>query len=146
MIDEGFVPNLRIAVCHMFLGHAPNHAPDVFRFLNLTTKHVIVSWNVIWLNKVYGDWKNLQPAEIEYVTDEEDDAPDPGREEEAEESDGRNDGEIEEEVEDDGDRENRIDEEAEEAETPNQEPQIIAQPPPPITKINERNEKIGTFL
>jgi hypothetical protein len=55
-----------------------------FRFLNLETKKVIVSQNVIWLDKCYGDWKKLGPSEIEYVKDEEDDL-EPGR---AEETDG----------------------------------------------------------
>jgi hypothetical protein len=42
-------------VC-MFLGHAPNHATDTFQFLNLQTMKVIVSRDVVWLNKCYGDW------------------------------------------------------------------------------------------
>jgi hypothetical protein len=64
------------------LGAAPNHAPDVFRFLNLATNKVIVSRNVIWLNKCYGDWKKLKPSEIEYIADEDDDQ-EQRREEEA---------------------------------------------------------------
>jgi hypothetical protein len=131
MIDEKFVRNA------MFLGHAPNHAPDVFRFLNLATKHVIISRNAIWLNKIYSDWKTLEPAEIVYVAyDEDDNAPDPGWEEGAEEADGGNDGEIIEEEDEDRDHE---DEDGEEEETPNPDPnpdpQISLQPqqpPPPI--------------
>jgi hypothetical protein len=49
----------------MLLGHAPNHAPDVFRSLNLETKHVITSRNVIWLDKMYGDWKRLEQKDID---------------------------------------------------------------------------------
>jgi hypothetical protein len=56
----------------VFLGVAQNHVPDVFRFLNLETKHIIVSRNVIWLNKTYGDWKNLSPSKIDYVMDDDD--------------------------------------------------------------------------
>jgi hypothetical protein len=65
----------------MFLGSAPNHAQDVFRFLNLATNKVIVRRNVIWLGKCYGDWKKLKPFEIEYVAD--DDDQEQGRAEEA---------------------------------------------------------------
>jgi Reverse transcriptase (RNA-dependent DNA polymerase) len=50
-------------VC-MFLGHAPNHATDTFRFLNLQTLNEIVSRDVIWLNKCYGDWKGLEKNNI----------------------------------------------------------------------------------
>ena len=35
----------------MFLGYAKDHAEDVFRFLNLETNRVILSRDVIWLNK-----------------------------------------------------------------------------------------------
>jgi hypothetical protein len=89
----------------MFLGHAPNHASDVFHFLNLETRHVIISRNVIWLDKMYGDWKRLEPKDIEYVADDDDDeenheiehtdASNPGRDEELESGD---DGEIELEI------------------------------------------------
>jgi hypothetical protein len=77
------------------LGHAPNHAPDVFRFLNLETRHVITSCNVVCLNQMYGDWKKLNPEDIEYVVDDDEDDDydaDPGREEE---ENGGDDGEIE---------------------------------------------------
>jgi hypothetical protein len=67
----------------MFLGAAPNHAPDIFRFLNLETKKVIVSRNAIWLDKCSSDWKKLGPSEIEYVADDGDEEdPEPGRTEE----------------------------------------------------------------
>jgi hypothetical protein len=69
----------------VFLGVAPNHAQDVFRFLNLETKHIIAGRNAIWLNKTYGDWKNLSPSEIDYVMDENEDQEEvmeQGREEE----------------------------------------------------------------
>jgi hypothetical protein len=57
---------------------------DVFRFLILETKHIIVSRNAIWLNKTYRDWKNLSPSKIDYVMDDDDDQEviEQGREEE----------------------------------------------------------------
>jgi hypothetical protein len=60
-------------VC-MFLGHAPNHATDTFRFLNLQTMKVVVSRDVIWLNKCYGDWKGLDKNKITMAPDIYDDS------------------------------------------------------------------------
>jgi hypothetical protein len=109
----------------MFLGVAPNHAPDVFRFLNLATNKVIVSRNVIWLGKCYGDWQKLTPSEIEYVADDEiEDSEiedlDQGR---AEETDGGMDEvEVEEETEEDTEIEVE----------PDPELQPVVEPPPPV--------------
>jgi hypothetical protein len=33
---------------------------------------VIVSRNVIWLNKMYGNWKRLEPQDMEYVAEDDD--------------------------------------------------------------------------
>ena len=41
----------------MYLGRARDHAADTHRFLNLQTEMVLISRDVIWLNKVYGDYK-----------------------------------------------------------------------------------------
>jgi hypothetical protein len=60
-------------VC-MFLGHAPNHATDTFWFLNLQTMKVIVSRDVVWLHKCYGDWKGLEKNNITMVPDSYDDS------------------------------------------------------------------------
>jgi hypothetical protein len=80
----------------MFLGRAPNHADDTYRFLNLATKHVIVSRDVLWLGKCYGDWKGLTMNTFTVVpadndSDDDDDlAPAPGRAEGTEVADGGN--------------------------------------------------------
>jgi hypothetical protein len=60
-------------VC-MFLGHALNHATDTFRFLNLQTMKDIVSRDVVWLNKCYGDWKGLGWNKITMAPDIYDDS------------------------------------------------------------------------
>lgn len=44
----------------MFLGYADNHAGDVFRFLNLQTHRVILSRDVIWLNKLYAEHNHIE--------------------------------------------------------------------------------------
>jgi hypothetical protein len=49
----------------MYLGQAENRAGDVYRFLDLETTRTIMSRDVIWLNKLYGEWKNI--TKINYV-------------------------------------------------------------------------------
>ena len=56
----------------MVLGRAADHSGDVYRFLNLTTNKVIKSRDVLWLNKMYGDWKGLDAIQGE-APDEDDD-------------------------------------------------------------------------
>ena len=41
----------------MYLGRARDHAGDTYRFLNLETELILITRDVIWLNKVYGDYK-----------------------------------------------------------------------------------------
>jgi hypothetical protein len=59
----------------MFMGYSINHAHDVYRMLNMETKKVINSRDIIWLNKVYKDWK-VQKAK-KMVEDDDDDAVEP---------------------------------------------------------------------
>jgi hypothetical protein len=51
-------------VC-IYLGRAPNHSNDVFRFLNLDTYNVIVSRDVTWLAQNYGQWKGISGVVIQ---------------------------------------------------------------------------------
>jgi histone deacetylase 1/2 len=46
----------------LLLGRAKDHFRDVYRFLNLKTRKIIQSRDVLWLNKSYGDWKELPTA------------------------------------------------------------------------------------
>ena len=48
----------------MFIGYPDDHSPDVYQFLNLETEKVIMSRNYIWLNKSYGEFKNLKIIHI----------------------------------------------------------------------------------
>ena len=41
----------------VYLGRARDHAGDTHRFLNLQTELVLTTRDIIWLNKVYGDYK-----------------------------------------------------------------------------------------
>jgi hypothetical protein len=40
----------------MYVGYRPNHPYDVYRMLNLKTKHIIKSRDILWLNKSFGEW------------------------------------------------------------------------------------------
>jgi hypothetical protein len=44
----------------MYLGHADNHAGDVYRMLNLKTERVITTRDVRWLKTSYASWKKQQ--------------------------------------------------------------------------------------
>ena len=58
---KGKLTNRGIPV--MYLGRAKDHAGDTYRFLNLETELVLISRDVIWLNKVYGDYKGTKESE-----------------------------------------------------------------------------------
>ena len=57
----------------MYLGRADNHSNDVYRFLNLKTNRIMLSRDVQWLNKSYGDWKGITNINIREVSKELDD-------------------------------------------------------------------------
>jgi hypothetical protein len=59
----------------MFMGYSINHAHDVYRMLNIETKKVINSRDIIWLNKVYKDWQIQKTKKMD--EDDEDDAVEP---------------------------------------------------------------------
>ena len=39
----------------MFVGYADNHAGNLYRFMNLKTKKIILNQDITWMNKLYGD-------------------------------------------------------------------------------------------
>ena len=51
---KGKLKNRGIPV--MYLGRARSHNSDTSRFLNVATKLVTISRDVIWLHEVYGDY------------------------------------------------------------------------------------------
>jgi hypothetical protein len=55
----------------LYLGHADNHASDVYRFLNLETKCVVRSRDCTWLNKTYASYKEIEGVVL--ITDDDDD-------------------------------------------------------------------------
>jgi hypothetical protein len=60
----------------MFIGYSINHAHDVYRMLNIKTKKIINSRDIIWMNKIYKDWKDQKDKKKSEV-DNEDDAVEP---------------------------------------------------------------------
>jgi hypothetical protein len=44
----------------IYLGRSLNHSVEIGRFLNLTSNHVILSRDITWLVKTYGEWKGIQ--------------------------------------------------------------------------------------
>ena len=43
----------------MFIGYPDDHAANVFQFINLDKQYVISSRNVTWINKIYGDFREI---------------------------------------------------------------------------------------
>ena len=55
----------------IFTGYSDDHAGGVYRFINTKTRRAILSRDVLWLNKSWGEWKGLvnQPK----LSDDDDD-------------------------------------------------------------------------
>jgi Reverse transcriptase (RNA-dependent DNA polymerase) len=50
-------------VC-IFVGYSKNHAKDCYKFMNVDTKGMIFSRDVIWLNKMYGDYIGADKVKV----------------------------------------------------------------------------------
>jgi hypothetical protein len=57
----------------MFVEYSVHHANDVYRMLNLDTKRIIQSCDIIWLNEAYHDWINRKLSQKKEIDDEDDD-------------------------------------------------------------------------
>ena len=56
----------------MFVGYGVDTDSEVYRFLNPTTKRIVVSRDVTWLGKTYGAWKRNQERDTSmYQVDDE---------------------------------------------------------------------------
>jgi hypothetical protein len=44
----------------MFVGYAPNHAPDVYRILKMENQRIVMSRDIRWLRKHYFQWSQGQ--------------------------------------------------------------------------------------
>jgi hypothetical protein len=52
----------------LWVGYTTNHAEDVYKFMNLKTKTVIMSRNVILLDKKYAKFKGITAVNVEQIT------------------------------------------------------------------------------
>lgn len=53
----------------MFIGYADKHAGNVYRMLNLRTNRVWVTRDIIWLTKMYGEYKGLTKKNVTSLDD-----------------------------------------------------------------------------
>lgn len=44
----------------IFIGYSNMHADKVYKFYNMQTNNVLLSRNVVWLNKMYSEWMNMK--------------------------------------------------------------------------------------
>jgi len=51
----------------IFVGYADKHAGNVYSFINPNTNRIILSRDVKWLERKYGDEKNIKPSFISNV-------------------------------------------------------------------------------
>ena len=51
----------------IFVGYAEKHAGNVYRFINPSTNKIVLSRDVKWLERKYGDEKNVKPSIISNV-------------------------------------------------------------------------------
>jgi hypothetical protein len=56
----------------MFVGYSVHHEYDVHRMLNLDTKRIIHSRDIIWLNEAYNDWIEEKVSQKKEIDDEDD--------------------------------------------------------------------------
>ena len=54
----------------IFLGYADDHSGDVYRFYNMRTGRVILSRDVIWINKTYSEHENQTAGLEQYYNDD----------------------------------------------------------------------------
>ena len=52
----------------VFVGYATNHAGDVYRMFNMATQKISMPRDVIWLDKLYGDYFKLKKGERTIVS------------------------------------------------------------------------------
>jgi hypothetical protein len=56
----------------IFMGYSINHVHDVYRMLNIETKKIINSRDIIWMNTFYKNWKDQKDKKKSVVEDDDD--------------------------------------------------------------------------
>lgn len=57
----------------MFIGYSDLHPTNTFKFYNLTTRKVSISRDISWLNKTWGEYKNITASNLISVPSSDDD-------------------------------------------------------------------------
>jgi hypothetical protein len=65
---QGKIDNKGVHV--MFVGYAPDHAPDVYRLLKMSNKCLVMFPDVRWLKHNYAEWKYKQDDDDDSDEDE----------------------------------------------------------------------------
>ena len=60
--------------CMLFIGYSLSHGTKVYRMYNIETNKLVISQDIVWLNKSYGEWNN--EGDEESITQEEQESPD----------------------------------------------------------------------
>ena len=53
----------------MFIDYPTDHASDVYVFMKLENRQIVLSRNYIWLNKLYGEYKNIKEVNVTKYVD-----------------------------------------------------------------------------
>jgi len=48
----------------IFVGYAENHTGDVYRLLNLKTDKIVLSRDVVWLNKTFEEYMKIDGVKV----------------------------------------------------------------------------------
>jgi hypothetical protein len=56
----------------MFVGHSVHHKKDVYRMLNIDTKSIIQSRDIIWLNEIHNYWIERKVPQKKEIDDDDD--------------------------------------------------------------------------
>ena len=51
----------------LFTRYPDNYSANSFRMLNLNTKCFWTTGDIVWINKMYGDYKSLTPQQITFI-------------------------------------------------------------------------------
>ena len=69
----------------VFVGYADKHAGDVYRMLNLKTNKIIMSRDILWLNKTFGEYFEIKKTHMIVIDNDDEDDDEENRENENEE-------------------------------------------------------------
>ena len=48
----------------MFVDYSVDHASDVYVFMKLENRHIVLSRNYTWLHRLYGEYKGIKQVQV----------------------------------------------------------------------------------